>query len=93
MKRTPLKELEPPPTAFQIRTMRHALGMSQHQLARRVGSCLVSPSWWEAGMSKPGPKFAAALRELCHQVGPEEMERVQRIVQEYDALKKEKRGY
>ncbi len=50
-------------TKEQIRELRRRLGLTQFQLAVRLGVTLATIQRWEAGTSKPSP---LALEKLSH---------------------------
>jgi len=50
--------------AERIRSIRMRLGLTQEQLAARLGVSFMSVSRWENGHSKPLPAFMKALEDL-----------------------------
>ncbi|MGH3289570.1 MAG: ATP-binding protein, partial [Streptosporangiaceae bacterium] len=58
---------EPPEAvsfAARLRLLRARLGLSQEQLARRLGVSFATVNRWEAGRSRPSARAAAAIAEL-----------------------------
>jgi DNA-binding transcriptional regulator YiaG len=57
------------PTPGYIRTVREALGMTQVELAERVGVDSMTVSRWERGTVRPSPAAAKALDRLRRRAG------------------------
>jgi hypothetical protein len=53
------------PSPAYIATLRHALGMTQAQLAQRLGVSKLTISRWERGALKPGPDSLKALSRVA----------------------------
>lgn len=47
--------------ATTVRAGRHKLGLTQSQLAERIGASPAAVAFWETGRSQPGAKFRAPL--------------------------------
>lgn len=56
--------LPPHPTPGYIRTLREALGMTQAQMAERIGVSKMTVARWECGKMSPGDEAVAALEKL-----------------------------
>lgn len=57
------------PTPGYIRTLREALGLTQAELAERIGVDKMTVARWEWGKLKPRRKVAAALDKLRRDAG------------------------
>ncbi len=57
------------PTPGYIRTLREALGLTQAQLAARIGVDKMTVARWEWGKLRPRAKAAAALGKLRRNAG------------------------
>jgi DNA-binding transcriptional regulator YiaG len=57
------------PTPGYIRTLREALGLTQAQLAERIGVDKMTVARWEWGKLRPRASAAAALNKLRVQAG------------------------
>lgn len=51
-------------TAAEIRELRERLGLTQEQMAARVGVSFTTISRWERGHRPPSPMAAAALARI-----------------------------
>lgn len=51
-------------TGDEIRDMRLRLGLTQQQLAERVGTVVATIHRWETGKANPSPLAQRALRDL-----------------------------
>jgi putative transcriptional regulator len=51
-------------TAVEIAAIRHACGLSQSQLARRLGVSLRAVQMWEQGLRRPGGPAVLMLEVL-----------------------------
>jgi len=56
--------LDAVPLAARPRLLRTRLGLSQEQLARRLGVSFATVNRWESGRSRPSPRASLALAEL-----------------------------
>jgi type I restriction enzyme M protein len=50
--------------AARLRILRDSLGLSQEQLARRLGVSFATVNRWESGRTQLSPRAKAALAEL-----------------------------
>jgi len=51
-------------TPQEIKSLRHALGRSQAELAKIIGASEPSVARWETGKSRPIPSYLEKLRKL-----------------------------
>jgi DNA-binding transcriptional regulator YiaG len=58
-----------PPTPGYIRALREALGMTQAQLAERIGVDKMTVARWEWGKLRPRPAAVAALDRVRREAG------------------------
>ncbi len=56
--------LDAVPLATRLRLLRTRLGLSQEQLARRLGVSFATVNRWESGRSRPSPRARLAIAEL-----------------------------
>jgi predicted ATPase/DNA-binding CsgD family transcriptional regulator/DNA-binding XRE family transcriptional regulator len=56
--------LDAVPLVARLRLLRTRLGLSQEQLARRLGVSFATVNRWESGRSRPSPRAGLALAEL-----------------------------
>lgn len=61
--------LPPSPTPGYIRTLREALGMTQTQMAERIGVDKMTVARWEWGKMAPGSAAVKGLEKLRRDVG------------------------
>lgn len=57
------------PTPAYVRALREALGMTQTELAERIGVDKMTVARWEWGKLRPRPKAVAALNALRREAG------------------------
>jgi transcriptional regulator with XRE-family HTH domain len=50
--------------AERVKVIRHKLGLSQREFAKKVGATFVSVWKWENNKSKPHPIFVGKMEEL-----------------------------
>jgi predicted ATPase/DNA-binding CsgD family transcriptional regulator len=60
----------PPGMAAQVRALRDQLGLTQEQLANRLGVSFVTVNRWEGGHSNPSRKWRDALEGLVPRAAP-----------------------
>ena len=58
------------PLAAQLRLLRTRLGLSQEQLARRLGMSFATVNRWESGRSRPSAQARLAIAELEAAISP-----------------------
>ncbi|HEY6295278.1 MAG TPA: helix-turn-helix transcriptional regulator, partial [Streptosporangiaceae bacterium] len=56
--------LDAVPLAARLRLLRTRFGLSQEQLARRLGVSFATVNRWESGRSRPSARASLALAEL-----------------------------
>lgn len=57
------------PTPGYVRTLREAMGLTQKQLAQRIGVDPMTVARWEWGKTKPGESAIKALDKLRREAG------------------------
>ena len=74
------------PAAAMIRSVRQAAGLSQHELAQRIGTTQSAVSRWEAGRDEPRLSTLGVILTACGQrlflnAEPDDVDRAQIIQQ------------
>ena len=56
-------------TADEVKAVRSKLGLTQHELARKLNVTVVCISYWECGRRKPSRKMEKKLMRLFARAG------------------------